>query len=461
MALRQIMLGKKIEKSKENLRSINEKMEALILKEKELEKAIEEVETDEEEKTVEEEIEKFNNEKSDVESEKLKIEAEIEKLEEELESIEEDVVDETVKEENNKERGKGKNTMIKRGIFEGMTHEERNSFVKNADIKDFLERVRSLRMQNRAITGADLTIPDVALGLLRDNLHKYSKLVSLVYLKKVQGTARQNIAGVIPEGVWTEAVSRLNELEIEFNQVEVDGYKVGGYIPIPNSTLEDSDVNLASEIMYILGQAIGVALDKAIIYGTGKKMPTGFITRLAQTTKPADWNTNAPEWKNLSTTNIQKFAGSTLEGPAFFAKLIKILGTAKANYSNGEKIWIMNSTTEAEIMSKAITFNSAGAVVAKVNGEMPIIGGKIIILDFMSDYDIAGGYGSLYLLAERKGGTFAKSEHVMFIDDQTVFKGTARYDGLPVLGEGFVIVNTNNVAPTTTMAFAGDTPVEG
>ena len=86
---------------------------------------------------------------------------------------------------------------------------------------------------------------------------------------------------------------------------------------------------------------------------------------------------------------------------------------------------------------------------------MPIIGGDIVLLDFIPDGDIIGGYGSLYLLAERAGTTLAQSEHVRFIEDQTVFKGTARYDGTPVFGEGFVGINIKNAAPTTTMTFAG------
>lgn len=87
---------------------------------------------------------------------------------------------------------------------------------------------------------------------------------------------------------------------------------------------------------------------------------------------------------------------------------------------------------------------------------MPIIGGEIIELEFMKDNDICGGYGSLYTLAERAGASLAVSDQVKFIEDQTVFKGTARYDGMPVIGEGFVMVNFNNEAPTTSLTFAED-----
>jgi len=54
---------------------------------------------------------------------------------------------------------------------------------------------------------------------------------------------------------------------------------------------------------------------------------------------------------------------------------------------------------------------------------MPIIGGDVVLLDFIPNNHIIGGYGSLYLLAEEAGVQLAQSEHVQFIQDNTVFQG--------------------------------------
>jgi len=45
---------------------------------------------------------------------------------------------------------------------------------------------------------------------------------------------------------------------------------------------------------------------------------------------------------------------------------------------------------------------------------------------------------------------------VKFIEDQTVFKGLARYDGLPVIAEGFVLINIKNKDAATTAVFPSD-----
>lgn len=460
MALKQLMLSKKIEAKRTALNELQTEFTTLEKREAEATAAIEEASTEEEMKTVEEEVEAVDKAKEELKGKKEGLEEEIRGLEAELEELNKKGSEEPEQVEGQQRKldhAKGVEVRMRNtGFFKGVSAEARSAFLKNDEVKEFLQRAREFKGQSRAVSGAELNIPDVALELLRDNLHRYSKLIGKVKLRPVAGKARQNIAGTIPEGVWMEAVGALNELTIKFNQVEMDGYKVGGFIPVPNSTLEDSDVNLANEIMDALGQAIGYAIDKAIIYGTGTKMPLGIATRLAQTVASSNWGTHAPTWINLSTSNILKIDGSTLKGADFFSELILKLGKAKANYSDGAKFWVMNSTTKASLMAKAIAFNAAGAIVSAQNNTMPIIGGEIIELEFMKDNDICGGYGSLYTLAERAGASLAVSDQVKFIEDQTVFKGTARYDGMPVIGEGFVMVNFNNEAPTTSLTFAED-----
>ena len=457
MALRALMIGKKLESKRAELEGLRSKETEFEKREAELEEALKEAQTEEETDEVGVEAEKFDKEKEEYEATKAKLVEEIEGLEKELEEERsKSPIDAGNKKTPSKVRNEGREMEIRSGIFKGMTTETRNEFVAAPEMKEFLTQVRSMVATKRSVSGAELTIPTLALEILRNNLDRYSKLLSYVRVKKVKGKARQTISGTVPEGIWTEAVGKLNELSFTFNQVELDGYKVGGYIPIPNSTLEDSDINLATEILEALAQAIGYAVDKAILYGTGVKMPLGVVTRLNQAVQPDNWGSHNKPWTNLVTSNILKLSLLAKTGAEFFADLIVNLGKAKEDYSDGKKFWCMNSTTKTTIMSKAIAFNAAAALTSSVNDEMPVIGGKIITLPFMSDNEIVGGYGSLYTLAEREGGQFAQSEHAMFIEDQTVFKGTARYDGTPVIGEGFVAINFGNVAVATSKTFAAD-----
>lgn len=455
MALKIVRLSSKMERMKARQKTALAKEKRFKRREEELDKALDAAATEEEIQAVEAQIDALDEEVTAHEEVLTEIEEAIEDLQAQIDEIEgeepapgNDPAPAPTAENSARARTRQK-------FFRSMPLSERCQFLGDPTVKAFLQRTREFAKEKRAVKGGELNIPDVALELLRDNLHRYSKLIKHVYLRPVKGKARQTIAGNIPEGVWTEACAALNELDLMFNMIEVDGYKVGGFIPVCNATLEDSDINLASEILDMLGQAIGIAIDKAIIYGTGTKMPVGIATRIAQTAKPESWGADRGEWEDLRTTNLLKIDGSKA-GNVVFAALIIAASAAKANYSTGGKWWAMNSTTYSKLMSLLVTFNAGGAIVASLEGKMPIIGGDIEILEFIPDDDLWGGYGDLFLLVERSDAQFAHSEHVRFIEDQTVFKGTARYDGQPVFGKGFVGINIGNKAVTTSVSFALD-----
>lgn len=454
--LKALLLRNKIDGKKAELAELRTAAAELEKREKELESDINEAKTEEEKAAVEKAVNRFEQDKAENEKSISELETEIADMEKELDAVEQKQQTPQTEGNSDDETRKGNVKMKTRLKFFGMNVQERDAFFANDAVKSWLERVREMGKNQRSITGAELLIPEVALDLIKETTLKYSKLYKHVNVKSVPGKARQNVMGAIPEAIWTEMCSTLNELNLTFNNVEVDGYKVGGFIAICNAVLEDSDIALATEIISALGQAIGYALDKAILYGTGTKMPLGIVTRLTQAAKPSGYSTTARAWANLTASNVLAISGKT--DAALFKELVIASGNAKADYSHGEMFWAMNEKTFTKLVANALTINAAGAIVTGQNGTMPVIGGAIEKLSFIPDDVIIGGYGDLYLLAERAGTAISQSEHARFIEDQTVFKGTARYDGLPVIAEGFVAIGIGGTKPTANaVTFAEDT----
>lgn len=439
MALKALLMRSKLDAKKKELEALRAKDADFEKREAELETAIGEMteETSEEDRQeVERQAEEFQTEKDEHESAKGELEAEVERLENEIAEDEKRSAEAAKNNPKSKERG-AEITMETRKFF-GMNTQERDAFFAREDVKDFLQRAREFGNQKRAVSGAELLIPEVMLDLVRENIQNYSKLISKVNLKNVKGKARQPIAGTVPEGIWMEAIGKLNELEFTFTQIEVDGYKVGGFVAVPNPTLEDSDIALATELLRGIGQAIGLALDKAIIFGTGVKMPTGIFGSLPEDNKISISAANSTDAK-------------------LFKQIIIASGNAKSDYSTGAKFWAMNEKTRTNLLAEAVSFTAAGAITSGVNGTMPVIGGDFVTLPFIPDNVIIGGYGDMYLLAERAGTKLESSEHVMFIEDNTVFKGTGRYDGKPIIPAAFVAIGINGVTPSAEgITFAED-----
>lgn len=464
MALKVLLLRKKLTDKQTALADLERTAQGFEIREAELAADIEAAQTDEERSVVESAVESFETERRENTADIEQARADIAELERQIREAEETSRQARSGQGEHHEERKDDthmNNAETRTRFFGMSAQQRDAFMAREDVKEFLQRVRELAHEKRSVTGAELLIPNVVLDLLRQTIGEYSKLISKVNLRPVPGKARQTVAGTIPEAVWTEMCAKLNDLDVSFSDVEVDGYKVGGFIAICNAVLEDSDISLAQEIITSLGAAIGYALDKAILYGTGTKMPLGIVTRLAQSARPETYLATARPWVDLHTTNIQSISAANSTGVKLFQNVLKTFGAAKSKYSRGVKFWAMNETTYNTFMAESLSINATGAVVAGMNATMPVVGGDVVKLDFIPDNNIIAGYGDLYLLAERAGAVLAQSEHALFTEDKTVFKGTARYDGLPVIAEGFVAIGINAAVPTTSMTFAEDTANAG
>lgn len=454
MALKALMLRRSIENKKAALTLLRNKDADFQRREQELEQAINEAATAEDEAAVTSEIEAFESERNAHNDAVASAETEISRLEQDLAAEEASQPSPTPTTTPTTEQERNENHMNTR-TFYGMNHQERDAFFARQDVKDLLTNVRSAIREKRTITNAGLLIPEVVLPLIRQATEENSKLLSRVTVHRVGGTARATIMGEIPEAVWTEMCAKLNELDLSFAGIEFDGYKVGGFFAICNAILEDSDINLLSELISALGKAIGKALDRAIVYGTGKKMPVGIVTRLAQESQPESYSPTARQWIDLHTTHL--ITGTDATGLKLFQEIAGAAGIVSNDYYKDGMSWLMNEKTKMKLMIQSMGVNANAAIVSGMNNTMPVIGGDIIPLGFIPDDNIVFGYLPAYGLAERAGTQIETSREVRIIEGQTVLVGSARYDGKPQIDEAFGVLTITNSAPTTTVTFPQDT----
>ena len=466
MALRTMILRKKISDKQKELESLRSKLAELVeqatqfvTREEELESAINEVSTEEEQKVVEEEVEKFEADKaaneeaaSEVEKQISDIEGEVSEMERQLEEIEDQqrtvppMPNSPAEEEKPKKKSTGKRGfthMIRTRSLRQMGIAEREAFVNSDEVQNLLTEIRAcMKDHKRSITGGAYTIGEQMIGLLKEDIGDYSKLYRYVTVKKLTGKGREIVMGTYPEAFWEECCDPLYELDQAFSKVEVDCFKVAGYFAVCNALIEDSDINLLDELMIALNYSIGYALDKAILYGTGVKMPLGVVTAIAA------------DASGLALTNLITISSANSVGVKLFQNFLTGSGAADQNYSKGDMAWVMNNKTYKTIKAESLSVTAAGAIVAGVDKSMPVEGGPVIVLAFVPDNNVIAGYFELYILGERKGMTIDQSEHVKFIEDQTVLRGRARYDGKPVIPKAFVVFGINNTSPTTEIDFA-------
>lgn len=413
MALKQLMLTKKIEQRKSALNELLEKENELQTRSAELEKAIEETQTDEEVSTVEEEVEKLEAEKKELSEKKSKLEGEIAELEWELEQLNSK---EPVNQYRKNEKGdiEGMNRLQVRELL------RTGEYYKRSEVIEFYEKFKNLR----AVTGGELTIPEVVVNRIMDIMGDYTTLYPLVDKIRVKGTTRILVDTDTSPATWIEQSGALPTGDVgTIASVDFDGFKVGKVIFVDNYLLQDSIINLDEYVTKKIARAIAKALDLAIVKGTGaaNKQPAGIIPSLPVENK-VTVKANNNLLKNL-------------------VKQIGLIDTGED--SVGEIVAVMKrSTYYNRLVEFSIQVDSTGNVVGKLpNLRTPdLLGLRVVFNNFLDEDTVLFGEFQQYTLVERENITIDSSTHVKFTEDQTAFRGKGRFDGKPVKPEAFVLV---------------------
>lgn len=480
MALKQVLKSFEIRQrsaQKENIRAalseLYKKRDDLKIREDTLSEAVNELPDDADAETKEKvlaEVKQFEEEVAEVktaiesqETQLNRLDTEIDEIKAELDALTppekpaEPAPEETERSKKSPEKRNNERMMknMKIRALGRMTAAERDTLVRSDAVQSFLTRAKEII--TRAVTNASITIPTVLLPMVREEVEKESKLLKHLNHMHVAGEARIPVMGEIPEAIWTEQCAKLNELDLSMYLIEAHAYKVAGFYGICKYLVEDSAENLLDEILFALARGIAIALDKGFLFGTGTRMPLGIATRLLQTEDPEDGGQYARPWVNLATSNVTTVTAANSTGSKLISSVISAL--SKAKRGNGGLFFTMNTSTKMRIMAELLNYNSNGVLVTGVTNEMPVVGGAIEELDFMPDGLIIGGYGKSYAAVERGAMRFESSDQVRWIEEETLVKGTARYDGKPVQPAAFVMIGIDGVVPATaagTVTFSPD-----
>lgn len=412
--LKQLKLRKKLELWRKDLTGIEALEMDFQKRSTDLEQALEEAQTDEDFKTVNESIEALEQEviEAAIEEKKTEIQAEIKRIEDELAELDERHEKAPKKVEN---RGDDRvNRLQVREMLKNGTYYERS------DVKEFYEKVKNLR----AVTGQELTIPEVVINRIMDIVGDFTTVYPLVDKVRVKGKARILLDTDTTAATWIEQTGTAipNGDVGTIVNVDFDGWKVGKIVFVDNAMLQDSMINLDEYVTKKIARAIAKALDMAIINGTGAagKQPQGIIPSLSAEHK-------------VDVT------------PTGWAQIVEPIGLIDTGEDSvGEIVAVMNRKTYySRLLEFSVHTTASGDDVGKLpNLRMPDLLGLRVVFNTNVPVDkILFGEFSKYTLVEREDISIDNSIHVKFAEDQTAFRGKGRFDGKPVKPEAFVLVN--------------------
>ena len=365
MALKSLMLRKRIEDKKKELDALRESSD-FETREAEIEKSIEEAETDEEKDTVDEEIDKL-------EAEKKEIEEKIDGLEKELEGLEKELADLEAAQEDTRKDGKiemsekfGRGSMEYRTAF--------RDYIQTGKIdKDILE----FDKRNDAVSGSS----DLGVLIPETVVQEIIKGVDKVHGQLYDRVRKTNLKGGVkyPIGSFAATFNRITESTKSDRQDPggITGYVSFGYkigeirlartllqavlsVPVFEQEFAQTVVKAyvkAMDIEIMTGaeannQCVGILTEAA---AQSSRIPAGNIIEFTAA-EAADWT----EWQKKLFAKIP--LGMRAEKPEFamtaatYESVIKTLADSQKHPVYAETFNPVDGTERATFKGKEVVF---------------------------------------------------------------------------------------------------------
>lgn len=417
MSLKQLKISKSLELKRAALKAMEVKAADILTRSETTQAALAEAVSEEDLNLLETEIAALETEQTAFDTEKKTVEDEIAALETELQEVEARA--DKTKTEKTRTKGGLENMEVNRLQVRELL--KTGEYYKRSDVIEFYEKFKNLR----AVTGAELLIPEVVINRIMEILGDYSTLYPLVEKIRIKGTARILLDTDTSAAQWIEMNAALPVGDVgTTTYLDFDGWKVGKVTFIDNFMIQDSIINLDDYISRKIARAISLALDAAILNGTGAagKQPIGIIP-------------------SIPVGNRQTI---TLGADTKFAEFLKPIGLIDTGEDAvGEISAVMKrSTYYNRFLDYSINLNDAGTY----SGSLPnvtrpdILGIPVVFNNNMAEDQVLYGEFQQYTLVERENIAIDSSDQIRFIEDQTAFRGKGRFDGKPVKAEAFVLL---------------------
>jgi hypothetical protein len=134
-----------------------------------------------------------------------------------------------------------------------------------------------------SFSGTEKLLPATIFDRVFEDLRANHPLLSQINFQNTTGTtefvSRNNDVEAAWWGALTSAIQK--KLEMAFKKESADLYKLSAYVPVAKAMLDLGPQWLDRFVREILSESIAIALELAIVAGTGKEQPIGMIKNLA------------------------------------------------------------------------------------------------------------------------------------------------------------------------------------
>lgn len=312
--------------------------------------------------------------------------------------------------------------------------ERRGASTLTSEERKYYEQV----IEKRGFTDLTVVMPKTVFDRVFEYLEQNHPLLSEITFQNTTATTEWIIRTTECEGAWwgklTDAIKK--ELEHGFDKVQTGLYKLSAYMPVAKAMLDLGPEWLDRYVRTVLSESISIALEAAIISGTGKEQPIGMIKDLKGSVVEGVYpDKEATVLENLLPTTL----GSKVMAPL----------TKEGKRAVPQVLLVVNPIDYWEKMFPATTVLTAGGTYSY--GVLPIPA-KIVQSVAMPKGKMAAGVARDYFMGVGSTQKIEYSDEYKFLEDVRTYLTKQYANGMPKDNDSFLLFDISEL-DTTLSAF--------
>ncbi|KXS45594.1 MAG: major capsid protein [Candidatus Frackibacter sp. T328-2] len=307
--------------------------------------------------------------------------------------------------------------------------EKRNLNPLTAEEREYYNEV----IGGAGFAGTEKLMPATVFDRVFDNLRKNHPLLSRIDFKNTTGVTEWITRNGAVEAAWwgqlTDAIQK--KLSAAFKKEDTDLYKLSAYMPVAKAMLDLGPEWLDRFVREVLYESVALALEMAIVDGTGDGEPIGMNRDLGGAVVDGVY----PKKTAQPLTNLE---------PGTLGQKIMAPLTKDGERAVPQAIILVNPLDYWERIFAQTTFLTADKTY--VYGVLPIPA-EIIQSVAVTKGELIAGVARDYFMGIGSSQKIEYSDHYKFLEDERTYITKQYANGKPVDNESFLLFNISNMAP--------------
>lgn len=286
-------------------------------------------------------------------------------------------------------------------------------------------------LEKRSFTGLDEVMPSTIFNRVFEDLEREHPLLSKITFQNTSASQEWVTRTSECEAAWwgtlTDEIKK--KLTAGFKKEKTDLCKLSAYMPVAKAMLDLGPEWLDKYVRTVLQESMAIALEIAIIAGTGKNEPIGMIKDLKGSVVDGVYSDKAK--KKL--TDIK---------PTTLGKEIMYPLTKDGKRAVTDVLIIVNPADYWEKLFGATTVLTVGG--AYVYGVLPIPA-TIIQSVAVTKGTLVAGVAKDYFMGIGSNGAIEHSDEYKFLEDERTYMTKQYANGKPVDNEGFIVFDITDL----------------